>query len=324
MLANIERAVSSYSMLEGLERGGAVTVALSGGADSVSLLHALKRLCTGLGLVVKACHLNHKLRGEESERDERFVRHLCEEYNVPLTVKSSDVAALKQKHQSIEEIARNERYSFFDEAVLISGGKIATAHTADDNAETVLFNLVRGSALKGLCGIPPVRGNIIRPLIFCGRAEVEQYCRENNLEYVTDSTNLLDEYTRNRIRNNIIPLLRGINPAVLDAVNRMTDELRRDEEFIAGFAAETLSKANENDKYSAEILNTVPSPVLNRIIAIILSQNNISPSKLLIYGIRDILADGRGKINIKKDVFAIVKKGFFYLERQKQSYRKKD
>ncbi|MCL2087246.1 MAG: tRNA lysidine(34) synthetase TilS [Oscillospiraceae bacterium] len=324
----ILQVVEQYSMVK---HGDVVTVGLSGGADSVALLYSLIGLSGELGIDVRACHLNHNLRGEESERDERFVRELCDKLKTPLVVKSVDIKSLKRKHQSIETAAREERYSFFQE---LSHTKIATAHNADDNAETLLFNLSRGSALKGLCGIPPLRGNIIRPLIYCERAEIENYCAENDLDYVTDSSNFSDEFTRNRIRSRIVPLLKELNPNLLSGINRMTDTLRRDEEFISSLAVQTMKEAlvlvSENSaqveesgyKYRIDVLNAAPAVVTKRIISMILSQNNISPEHISIEGINGILAAGKGKINIKKNVFAVVKKNCFYIENVVQHYRR--
>ena len=177
-LEKVASACADYKMIE---EGNAVVIALSGGADSVSLLHAMKQLSGRLGVEVSACHINHHIRGEESDRDMRFCEELCRRLGIPLVIREADVPALQQKHESLEECARRVRYDFFAE---VSGGKkLATAHNSNDCAETVLLNMMRGTGLKGLCGVPPVRGNIIRPLIYCTRADVEEYCRSNDLTW---------------------------------------------------------------------------------------------------------------------------------------------
>ena len=200
MKDKVVRALQQYSMLN---QGDSVIVALSGGADSVALLNVICSFKEKYNLKIYAAHLNHGIRGEEAERDENFCKILCDKLNIELFTKRINIRQLAKVQKISEELCgRNERYSFFENLSRRLNAKIATAHTASDNAETVLFNLARGSSLGGISGILPVRDNIIRPLIYVTRAEVEQYCKENNLDYVTDSTNLTDDYTRNHIRHN--------------------------------------------------------------------------------------------------------------------------
>ena len=201
MLKKVLAAIEDYGMLG---KGSTVTVALSGGADSVALLYCLLELKEQFSLNIRAAHLNHNLRGDESLRDANFVADLCKKLNVDLSLKSADVSSVaKETGESIELAARRVRYDFLNE---VSGGIIATAHTASDSFETMLFNLSRGTAIKGLSGIPPKRDNLIRPLIYCTRADVEEYCKQNNISFVTDSSNLSDDYTRNKIRHNVVPV----------------------------------------------------------------------------------------------------------------------
>ena len=196
MTERIIGSIDTYSMLKGGER---VTAALSGGADSVCLLLVLKELEEKYNIKVYAVHVNHCIRGEESDRDEHFCRDLCRKLGVELTVRRIDVPAYAADNKrSLEEAARDIRYSVFAEVA--SGGKLATAHTASDSAETVILNLARGTGLKGICGIPPVRDNIIRPLIDVTRNDVENYLLKRGQNFITDSTNLSVDYTRNRIR----------------------------------------------------------------------------------------------------------------------------
>ncbi len=179
-----------------------------------------------------AAHVNHGLRGEEADRDERFVRDFCERNSIVLQVLHADViATAREKSQGIEECGREVRYSFF-RSLCGPDGRIATAHTLSDSAETVLMNLAKGAGTKGLCGIPPVRGNIVRPLIDITRAEVERYCSCFGLDFVTDSTNLTDGYGRNKLRHHVVPVLQEINPAFECAVERTTQILRCDEEYF--------------------------------------------------------------------------------------------
>ena len=194
------QALETIGHYDMLSPGDAIAVGLSGGADSVSLLHWLCSLRKEYKLDLRAAHLNHGLRGQESDQDEAFCRALCEKWGVPLHVQREDLSALTA---GVEEAGRNARYAFFGQF----NRKIALAHTLSDRAETFLMNVGRGSALRGLCSIPPVRGQIIRPLIECSRAQIEEYCTANNLSYRTDSTNADTGYRRNYIRNEVMPLL---------------------------------------------------------------------------------------------------------------------
>ena len=236
----VRTAADTIRRYDMLRPGEAVLAALSGGADSVSLLLVLQ----SLGYEVRAFHLNHCLRGAESDRDEAFCRALCAKRGVPLTVVRVDIAALSQG-KAVEETARRERYAQLEKAA--DGCKIATAHTADDNLETVLFHLVRGSGARGLAGIPPVRGNIIRPLLNAERREIEAFLRENGQDYVTDSSNLSDDYTRNRLRHSVLPVLREINPAAAQSALRLGQQLRQDEQTLGALAADCLHAAAQPD-----------------------------------------------------------------------------
>ena len=187
--------------------GDQITVAVSGGADSVALLFGLYLLREKLNIELSAAHFNHGLRGQESDGDEDFVRQLCDRYDIPLTVGRGSVQSGKK---GLEAAARDARYGFF--ATL--DGKIATAHTADDNAETVLLHLIRGTGLKGLGAIAPQRGNVIRPMLSVTRQEVEAFLAEYCLTYRTDSSNETDQFLRNRLRHHVMPLLRQENPKI--------------------------------------------------------------------------------------------------------------
>jgi tRNA(Ile)-lysidine synthetase-like protein len=206
--------------------GDSVTVAVSGGADSVALLFALYLLKDKLRIHLSAAHFNHHLRGEESDRDEAFVREFCGRYDIPLTVGHGSIVPGKK---GLEAAARDARYAFLRSLP----GKIATAHTADDNAETVLMHIVRGTGLKGLGGIAPQNGGVIRPLLTVTRQDVEDFCAEWCLSYITDSSNEGDDFLRNRLRHHVMPLLRQENPAVAENTSAMALRLRQDEDCLA-------------------------------------------------------------------------------------------
>lgn len=259
MEKSVLTAIERFSLLENTSE---VTVALSGGADSMSLLYALFNLKEKLGITLFAAHLNHMIRGDEALRDEEFVKKQCENLGVLLFCERIDVPVYAKEHKMSTELAAREvRYDFLSR---VSRGAVATAHTASDNLETVIFNLTRGSALKGLCGIPPKRGIFIRPLILSTRAEVEEYCEKNRIKYVTDSTNLSDEYTRNKIRHTVIPVLKQINSNAEKSVVRTSAELFEDNAYLEECADEFL----QNNLCDGEIdVSVLPkSPIAKRAI----------------------------------------------------------
>lgn len=224
MLNKLRSFVRSYALLS---PGDRVTVALSGGKDSVALLFALYLLKDEWRLSLEAAHFNHHLRGEESERDEQFVRDLCDRFDIPLTVGEGWI---RPGEKGLEAAAREARYAFFRTL----SGKVATAHTADDNAETVLLRMVRGTGLKGLGAIAPQNGNIIRPLLSATRQEIEAFLASYSLPHVEDSTNGEDDFLRNRIRHSVMPLLRQENPRIAENLSSMALGLRLDEDYLQG------------------------------------------------------------------------------------------
>lgn len=212
-----------------LQPGDHVVCAVSGGADSVALLFAMYLLRDKLGITISAAHFNHRLRADESDRDEAFVRNFCSRYDIPLTVGSSSVVPGKK---GLEAAARDARYGFLKNLP----GKIATAHTADDNAETMVMHLIRGTGLKGLGAIAPINGNLIRPMLDVTRKDVLSFLSEYNLAYVTDSSNDTDQFLRNRIRHHIMPLFRQENPKIAENLSALALRLRQDEEALCNFA----------------------------------------------------------------------------------------
>lgn len=212
-----------------LPEGSTVCCALSGGADSVALLLGMLALRKTLSLKLTAVHVNHHLRGEESDRDQCFCEALCHRLHVPLHIHHCDVEGERRVHGgSVETAARECRYRCFEK----EEGLIATAHTASDNLETILQRLVRGTGLHGLTGIPVRRDRYIRPMLFAVRDEVETFLRDSGQDYVTDSSNETDVYTRNRIRRRIVPLLQELNPSAEKTALQMCRSLRKDDRFL--------------------------------------------------------------------------------------------
>ena len=229
MLSKLLSFLRTHNMVK---PGDRVICAVSGGADSMALLQGMYRLREKLGITLEAAHFNHNLRGEESDRDEAFVRNFCQSRKILLHVGSARVEA---GEKGLEAAAREARYHFF--ATL--SGTIATAHTADDNAETVLMHLVRGTGLTGLGGIAPVRDNIIRPLLEITRQEVLAFLEAEEVSYVTDSSNHTDAFLRNRIRHHVMPLLKEENPSLAQNLSATALRLRQDAQLLDSLAETT-------------------------------------------------------------------------------------
>ncbi len=267
--------------INGFALHSGVVVALSGGADSVCLL-SLFASAKQNGLFkypVVAAHLNHCLRGEEADRDEEFCRELCLRFEIPFFSSRADVNALaRQKKKSIEEAARDARYLFLENVVKADSalGYIATAHNKDDLCETVLLNMVRGSGIDGLCSIPRIRDNIIRPLLDVSRSEILAYNEENGLCFVTDSSNLADDYSRNKLRHSVMPVLGDISSGYLDCISRAARLLSRDAEFLNGEAQKAyLQTVSDGCLYTKKAQNLHPS-VLSRIIKMLYNDSGFS------------------------------------------------
>lgn len=249
-------------------KSGTVLAAVSGGCDSMCLLHTLVMLSDKFGFSVEAVHFNHLLRGEESDRDENFVSEHCRSLGITCHIGRGDVnAEAACKHLSIEEAARNMRYAFFDKVYSETGAKcIATAHSADDNVETILINLARGAGATGLCGIPPVRDNIIRPMLCVSRSEIELFLKENSIPHVEDSSNAEDDYTRNKIRHHVVPVLKGINSSLARSVAQTAELLYMDNMYLNDLADEFIRQNVYGNKLSASKLSQLPYPIYGRVV----------------------------------------------------------
>lgn len=311
MINKVLDAIKKFSLLQ---KGDDVTVALSGGADSVSLLYALLSIKDELGITVNAAHLNHLIRGEEAERDQKFVTDLCEKLGVTLFCEKVDVPKIsKENGISLELAARQVRYEFLER---VATGKVATAHTASDKLETMIFNLARGTSLKGLCGIPTKRGIFIRPLILCTRQNVEDYCKQNNLSFVTDSTNLCDDYSRNKIRHNVIPVLKGINSSVEESALRTSQSLMEDNSYLENISEEILFKNLCDNGLSVKDCENIAPAIFKRVIK--RNFEILFPEIMLdnrhINDIYSICLCGGGKLNLPSNVYAVVKNGYLSYE----------
>ena len=314
MICKVKNTIEKYSLLDSSVR--TVAVGLSGGADSVCLLDVLNRLKDEYSFTLKAVHVNHKIRGDEAERDELFVKELCRKKGIELLVFSKDIPALaKERRLSLEECGRQVRYECFQKC---GCDAVAVAHTLSDSIETMIFNLARGTGAKGLTGISPKREpDIIRPLIECTREEIEAYCNNNSISFVTDSTNLSDDYTRNHIRHNIVPAFKKINTDFEASFLRAMYSVKEEDDFVNACAEELLKECkNEAGEYNIQILSESDDAVLKKFILKILREKMKKPPEAKhIEACFDLIKSGKGKIELSKDLYILADNGIISFNR---------
>ncbi|MBQ6430893.1 MAG: tRNA lysidine(34) synthetase TilS [Oscillospiraceae bacterium] len=249
--------------------GDRVIAAVSGGADSMAMLWCLHSFRAELGITVSAAHFNHGIRGAEADEDEAFVRAFCEAHGIEFCAGRADVAPFaKESGMTLEEAAREKRYGFL---LSLPGDKIATAHNADDNAETVLLHLLRGSGLRGLCGIPPRRGKIVRPMLSVSREEILQFLNEENIPWREDRTNGEDDCLRNRLRHHVMPLLYEEAPFLRRNLLRRCELLRSEDDLLDKLAGELLKP--EGDGYRIAPILSAADPLQKRALRLILREH---------------------------------------------------
>lgn len=298
MLNRICRFIEENNMLHS---GDTVICGLSGGADSVCLLLALSELKEQLGISLEALHVNHSLRGAESNSDEEFCRRLCQKFDIPFSAERCDVRSFAHEFSfSCEEAARRMRYDIF--AAHSRDKKIATAHNANDNLETMILNMARGTGLKGMTGIPPVRGNIIRPLLEISRSEIEEFLKSRRQEFVTDSTNLTEDYTRNKIRHKIIPVIEEINSSAIATAVKTSGTLRDENQFIEDAVRDARQKCRNGNSFTG--LENFHKVIRRRCIAELLSENGLPYSNERLTECDRILCGG-GKLNLCRNFYFI-------------------
>lgn len=304
MINKVKSVIGKYDMLS---EGATVVVGVSGGSDSMALLSILNLLKKDYGIKLIAAHVNHGLRGKSADRDEKFVADYCDSNGIECHILKADVAAeAKENGMGFEECGRKVRYNFFN-----SFGDnviIATAHNLSDRTETFLFNFARGSSLRGLCSIPAVRGNIIRPLIECTKDEINAFCKENSIEYVTDETNSDVSYARNRIRHNVVSQLKQINPSFEDCASRCINSLNEDEAFLNALAHDLVRSSEKAGGYDAEILSDAALPLMKRALIMITEMNTgVTPEYRSLEKIIALLKNG-GNTQINGGVTVRVRK----------------
>ena len=294
--------------------GGVILCAVSGGRDSVCLLHYLTTIAPRRGFTVAAAHLNHRMR-PEAQRDEDFVRGLCREWNVPFYTEAAPVYEMAARWGlGVEETGRRLRYDFLlRTADAIGAAYIATAHHAQDQAETVLLNLLRGTGPEGLGGIPPVRGRIIRPLLQTGRAEIEDYLQKNGLPYVEDSTNEDTHYARNRLRRELWSQLETVNPAVTRAIGRTAKIVRGENAYLDTLAAERLPA--EGTAVETAALLAAPEPLRPRMVRLLLDRLPTGKKDVSAVHMDAVLAlaEGGGTLDLPGGARAVCRNGWLRL-----------
>ena len=254
-VGKIKHTILEYRMLP---EDGRIVIGVSGGADSMALAHFLSGLIHNKERILIA-HINHGLRGTEALRDEQHVEAWCRENGLCFVVFHADVRQMSaDTGKGEEECGREIRYSFFESLIKEENDRIATAHTRSDACETLLFHLAIGAGARGMAGIPPVRGRIIRPFIDITRKEVEQYCDYFRIPYVTDSSNASENYARNRLRIGIRPIFDTINPSWEQAIGRLMRSFMEDESCLVHYAKEALADAKMADGYSLNALSSLP------------------------------------------------------------------
>ncbi len=247
--------------------GSRVILALSGGADSMAMLSVFRSIASELHITLEAVHVDHGLRGEESRADARFVQQVCRECNLSLHLYDARSEGVVYPEHPSEDWARNLRYGYFEKLVCEKAEEtmpvvIATAHTLSDQAETLLFRLARGAGVRGMGGIRPVRGIYVRPMLCVTRSEVEDYCRAKQIPYVTDSSNLADDYVRNRLRHHALPVLKTAVPGAEQNMGRFCARMQKLDGYFTAKAEMLLKSAECSGGWQAEILSGADWPIL--------------------------------------------------------------
>lgn len=264
LLDKVRNTIAKHNLLE---LGDTVLCAVSGGADSLCMLHVMLNLRAEYALKIYAINVNHLIRGKESDEDSEYVKRVCEAANIKCYYREYDVLKLsKEMKMGTEECGRKLRYEFFGEiASELGGAKIVTAHNLNDNAETVLFRLIRGASLEGLGGISYKRDNIIRPLLDIDRSEIEKYLYENNIKWRTDSSNLTDEYSRNKIRLKVLPQLREIFPDAERKIVNAAMFIREDNDYLNERTQKFEEEFGNDISFNTDKFNLLPDSIKRRV-----------------------------------------------------------
>ncbi len=326
--ALLPRGYRSPAALTGLPEDTAILVGFSGGADSHSLLHMLSLEAKRTGARIIAAHVNHGIRGEEADRDEEFCRDAAKALGVSFFSCRIDVPALaKARGKSVELMAREARYAFFDRIMEQENiPLLVTAHHADDNLETMLFHLIRGTGLQGMCGIPLFRpckhGMLVRPLLGVTRKELLSYCESNHLSFVTDSTNTDASYTRNRIRSEVIPALLSIQENAVENASRMADNLRADSLYLRSMGDRFLEQSLSSGALDIKEINSSPDAIVNRALIALFTDASagVDLEHCHIEAIRSLCrrALPHSKVSLPGQMEGVIENGKFFFQKKKE------
>lgn len=279
-----------------INKNDKIVLGVSGGPDSMSMLHVLNKLKNSMHFEIVVAHINHMIR-KEADEETLYVKNYCDKYNIPCFIKKIDILTEALKHKvGTEEEGRKARYNFFEEVrIKIDGNKIATAHNANDNAETVLMNLMRGTGTSGLKGIEYIRNHvIIRPLLECNRNMIEDYCKEEELNPKYDQSNKENNYTRNKIRNLLIPYIeKEFNPNIIDSLNRLSNIAKQESEYWNKITKNEYNKIIDKELCRKDIIALRIKDFNNL--------EKVVKSRVILYAIKELLGNNQGieKIHIE-------------------------
>ena len=297
IITKIDSAVKRFHMLN---TGDTVVAGVSGGADSMLMLSYLLSIKDEYNLDIIVANVEHGIRGDTSKADSQFVKNFCAENNIRFEMLSINAPEeAKAQKIGVEEYSRNRRYEFF---CSFGADKIAVAHNLSDNVETVLFRLARGTSIKGCAGIPPVRDNIIRPLIYCTSEEIRSECEKQGIPYVIDETNSDNDYSRNFVRNELVPLFCELNPSFEQAVSRFSESAREDSAFIEKCADECIECCSCENGLSVSKLKEYDVAVIKRVFIKLVEEYGITPDEKHLNSALEILSIPKKK-QIKDNVF---------------------
>lgn len=289
MKDKVIETIKKYELIQAKDK---IVLGVSGGPDSITMLDILRQIREEFDFEIVVAHINHMIR-KEAIQDEEYVKKYCEKNNIKCFVKRIDVIDIaNDKKIGTEEAGRLVRYEFFDEVLKQTGAnKIAIAHNKNDKIETIIMHVLRGSGLLGLKGIEPIRGNIIRPLIECEREEIEKYCDENRLEPRIDKTNFENDYTRNKIRNIVIPYIeKELNPNIIETIDRLSEVVKKEDRYLEKVAL---------DVYDKILIKQEPGQIMLELKGFN-EQDEVIKSRIILYSVKKLFGSSQGieKIHI--------------------------
>ena len=289
MKNKVIETIKKYGLIQAKDK---IVLGVSGGPDSISMLDILRQIREEFDFEIVVAHINHMIR-KEAIQDEEYVKKYCEKNNIKCFVKRIDVIDIaNNKKIGTEEAGRLVRYDFLDEVLKQTGSnKIAIAHNKNDKIETIIMHLLRGSGLSGLKGIEPIRGNVIRPLIECERKEIEKYCDKNKLEPRIDKTNFENDYTRNKIRNIVIPYIeKELNPNVIETIDRLSEVVKKEDRYLEKVAL---------DVYDKILIKQEPGQIMLELKGFN-EQDEVIKSRIILYTVKKLFGSSQGieKIHI--------------------------